>query len=100
MSKPLKVISINFGFQGASVVCESGLDTQRSLFDFDVVVVRPHSLRPFICESSYTAEGKYYLGQGDYYRSVGVVSGKTRDLARLLAQGGVLVIILDAIEII
>ena len=42
--KKLRVLSINFPFQDKSVEQVDDLSTERALFDFDVVVIRPYSL--------------------------------------------------------
>jgi len=83
MSKQLKVMSINFPFQDQNVVHEDHLGTERALFDFDVVVIRPtqfEGFRPdnFQLEQSIEA----------------VMHTKASELSRLWAQGGVLVVVI------
>jgi hypothetical protein len=97
--RSLKVISLNFHFRDTTVVCEPGLQTARSLFDFDVVVIRPHSLSPFIQNPTMRIRGYDYLLPGDYDTLVELVRGRRAELGRLLQQGGVLVIILDSVEV-
>ena len=84
MSKQLRVISINFPFQSTEVVEEDSLATQKALFDFDVVVIRPPGFNP---------SRKEYA---TYSYLESVMSSKKTELGRLFAQGGVLVVILDA----
>lgn len=84
MSKRLRVISVNFPFQNQQVVQEETLATNRALFDFDVVVIRPPSFG-------------FELGRYDLYLRLAVMmKSKRSEIDRLLAQGGVLVIFLDA----
>src|SRR5438105_2145041 len=83
MSKQLRVISINFPFRSPEVVQESTLATEKALFDFDVVVIRPAR---FDHSSASTA----------VYQSLkNTMRLKSMELDRLFAQGGVLVLFLD-----
>lgn len=83
MSKPLRVISINFPFQNKEVVQENTLATERALFDFDVVVIRP---KPFnFPKQDY----------GVYQGLASLMDAKRIELDRLFAQGGVLIVFLD-----
>jgi len=86
MSKPLRILSINFPFQSRDVVEEGTLLTERALFDFDVVVIRPEQ---------FPASRDY---QG-YRVFNSVMETKRIELDRLFQQGGVLVVILDAPDI-
>ena len=88
MSKQLKVISINFPFLSTEVVEEDTLATDRALFDFDVVVIRPHRFSQAMQDySTYS-----------YFESL--MSKKKTELDRLFAQGGVLVVLLDVPSIL
>ncbi len=91
IARALRVISIAFPMSTPSVVNESTLATQRALFDFDVVVVRPYRL-------SRSSRGR---DDGtDYASAKAEMTNKAADFAHLLDQGGVLVVILDTLDII
>jgi hypothetical protein len=92
MPEKLKVLSINFPFRAPWVVQEATLATTRALFDFDVVVLRPYLL------VSTRPVGKSSIESGDYNRARKEIYGKTEDISRLLQQGGLLVVILDALQ--
>jgi len=82
MKKKLRVISINFPFADGSVV-HTPLDSDRALFDFDVVVIRPPEF-----------SGPWHdLAIYEHLRSV--MATKKRELDSLFLQGGVLVVFLD-----
>ncbi len=83
MAKRLRVISIGFPFQNQEVVNDSTLATQRALFDFDVVVIRPQRFTQAI--DNY----------GEYQRIKSIMNKKRVELNRLFAQGGVLIVLLD-----
>jgi hypothetical protein len=84
MSKKLRTLSINFQFQDPTVVIEPSLATERALFDFDVVVIRPLGFDGF-------KRGDFALEQ-----TIETVMGTKRgELGRLWAQGGVLVVVAD-----
>jgi hypothetical protein len=97
MAKPLRVISINFPFKNQSVVQEPQLDTAKTLFDFDVVVVRPANLEMFLSQPPSRVGGEFWIEDRDYHHLKASVTRKSEDLKRLLQQGGVLVVILDAV---
>jgi hypothetical protein len=62
------------------------------LFDFDVVVIRPYLLvgnRP---------AGWSNIESHEYSQAIREVVGKAEDIGRLLQQGGLLVVILDALQ--
>src|ERR1035437_9494787 len=82
MSKRLRVLSLGFAFADGSVVCDS-LETERALFDFDVVAVRPPRL-----------EDTNNLGY--FQRLSSLMKTKRRELDSLFAQGGILIVFLDA----
>ena len=93
MAKILRVISINFPFKTPWVVQEPGLATDRALFDFDVVVIRPYLLignRP---------AGQSNIESSEHSRARREVDGKDEDIVRLLRQGGLLVVILDSLQL-
>jgi len=86
MAKRLRVISINFPFQNSEVVQESTLETERALFDFDVVVIRPQRFNKI-------------NGDNATYRAIeAIMTTKSVELNSLFAQGGVLVVLLDVPE--
>jgi hypothetical protein len=82
MQKKLRVISINFPLESATV--SAGIETENAFFDYDVVVLRPPQFN--------AAGGVYAI----YQRLESLMSSKRRELNSLLAQGGLLVIFLDA----
>ena len=94
----LRVISINFPFQNKDVVFESSFSTSRALFDFDVVVVRPYSFHP--SADKRAGGGKFGGNWDEVKKAKQEMSGKVEDLRRLLDQGGLLVIILDVMEML
>jgi hypothetical protein len=82
MNKKLRVASINFPFS-EHTVDYLALDSDRALFDFDVVVIRPSEFGGI--------EGK----RSTYEHLNSVMQMKRKELKILLAQGGILVIIID-----
>jgi hypothetical protein len=73
-------------------VREASLATERALFDFDVVVIRPYLLvgtRP---------GGPWAVESGPFHRAEREMTAKQEDLVRLLTQGGLLIVILDAVQ--
>lgn len=90
MARKLRVISINFPFKAPWVVQEPTLATDRALFDFDVAVIRPYLL------DTSKGAGKWEIGHSDYERYKGTISKKIGDITRLLKQGGLFVVIIDA----
>jgi hypothetical protein len=89
----LRMLSINFPFKNQSVINERDFSTSRALFDFDVVVVRPYG-------SVERAGGKFSVQYDLYSRVNAEMEGRIDDVARLLVQGGLLVVLLDALEIL
>lgn len=85
MSNKIRLISINFPFKDQGVVCEDTLATERALFDFDVVVIRPQK---FGHTASYET----------YEKLKSLMGAKKVELSRLFAQGGVLAIFLDVAD--
>lgn len=99
MAKPsLSTISINFPFQLASVVSEPDFSTSRALFNFDVVVVRPYAL----VKQTYSgrSDGEFEVRWSDYAAAKAEVESKIEDIARFLDQGGLLVVVLDALQVL
>ncbi len=93
MRRTLRVISINFPFKTPWVVQEPRLTTARAFFDFDVVVLRPYPLlgnRP---------GGVSNIESHEYSEASREVLGKSEDIVRLLQQGGLLVVILDVLQV-
>ena len=84
MGKNLRVIPINFPFQSPEVVQERTLSTDRALFDFDVVVIRPP-----------TFGGSPIQNLSVFQMLDATMNSKKGELQRLFAQGGVLVVLLD-----
>ncbi len=93
MPKSLKTISINFPFKNPSVISEPRLSTDRALFDFDLVVVRPYSFH------SSGPGGRYQVEWRQYSEIKSEMQGKIADINRLLDQGGLLVVVLDVVEV-
>jgi len=90
MAKELKILSINFPFRTAWVVHQPTLATQRALFDFDVVVIRPYLLL------GVRAGGPYEIERHSaFFQAKSEMTDKIDDISRLLKQGGLLVVILD-----
>ena len=94
----LSTISINFPFQLASVVSEPDFSTSRALFNFDVVVVRPYAL----VKQTYTGRsgGEFQVQWSDYGSAKTEIKSKVEDIARLLDQGGLLVVVLDVLQVL
>jgi hypothetical protein len=87
MTKIPKTISVGFPFKNGSVVNEPRLSTNRALFDFEVVVIRP-----------YPNMASILTGVSEYNLVKAEVEGKREDLNRLLAAGGLLIVILSAVH--
>jgi hypothetical protein len=86
MPKELRVLSLNYHFQG-SIAVDDFLQTDRALFDFDVVLVRPPQ---FNVPAGRSATCEHLQS---------VMLSKKRDLIPFFKQGGVLVVLLDAPDI-
>ena len=82
MNKKLRVASINFPFS-EHAVDYLALDSDRALFDYDVVVIRPSEFGGI--------EGK----RGTYEQLYSAMEVKRKELKILLAQGGILIVIID-----
>jgi hypothetical protein len=94
MSKQLRVISLGFPFVNASVV-HASLETDRALFDFDVVVIRPPQLAITTdcnLEVFKTLGGTSSVKAHLHLQSV--MNTKKGELDILFRQGGVLVVLL------
>ena len=91
MARALKVISINFPFKNKSVDQVDTFATDHALFDFDVVVVRPYSI--LTNQRAYDDGINFKLVEHEITHKIG-------DLSRLFANGGLLVVILDAKSIL
>jgi hypothetical protein len=98
MPKKLSVISINFPLHDASAVLESTLSTERAFFDFDVLVIRPHTLKHLVSQDPYQRTNPFRIDWESFNRPRKVVTGKIEDTVRLLENGGILVVILDRLE--
>lgn len=98
MSRQLRVISLGFPFVNESVV-HASLETDRALFDFDVVVIRPPqftittdcNLEAFKMLSGMSASGAYQHLES-------VMNTKKRELGAFFQQGGVLVVFLVPLD--
>lgn len=77
MAQQLRILSINFPFKTPWVVNQPSLATQRALFDFDVVVIRPYLL-------SGEAGGPWRSEGEAYHRMNREMTGKIEDSRALL----------------
>jgi hypothetical protein len=93
MARALRTLSINFPFKSASVICEADFSTPRALFDFDVAVVRPYCLLD-------RSGGRFSVEWNSYSHANGVMQKRVDEAARLLDQGGLLVVVLSAVEVL
>jgi hypothetical protein len=91
MAKDIKILSVNFPSKTPWVVQEPTLATPRALFDFDVVVIRPYLLHG-------KPGGPWSIDQRAYSHGQSEMVGKHEDMIHLLRQGGLLVVVLDAIQ--
>jgi hypothetical protein len=82
MSRKLRIISINFAFASQDVVLDS-LESDRALFDFDIVLIRP----PQFDFPPGKDEIHWQLKQ--------LMKVKRSELDTFFLQGGVLVVLLD-----
>jgi len=96
MAKVPKTISINFPFKNPSVVNQPDFSTQRALFDFEVAVVRPYAIRP----PTPNPPGPLRVQFDRYAQVKEEIGNRNEDIMRLLGEGGLLVVVLDVIEII
>src|SRR5260370_9435513 len=94
-AKPLRTISVNIPFQTSSVVNVPDLSTDRALFDFEVVVIRPYSV-----VRSGSSGGEFSVEWREYSRVKDQMERKMEDLNRLLHGGGLLVVVLNALEVL
>jgi len=72
--------------------------THKALSDFDVVVIRPHSIARFLKHSVNQVGADCWIEGSDFARVEAVVTSRSSDILQLLERGGLLVVILDAIE--
>jgi len=93
MAKELKILSINFPFKTPWVVQEPTLATQRALFDFHVVVIRPYLLLGL--PSGGPLDVDRYSA---FTHARKEMAAKIGDIDRLLRQGGLLVIVLNEVQ--
>ena len=93
MPKEVKIISINFPFKTPWVVQEQSFATDRALFDFDVVIIRPYLLVPSNPAGTSSVESR------EYSVAEHEVSAKIPDIHRLLQNGGLLIVILDELQV-
>jgi hypothetical protein len=93
VAKPLRVLSINFPFATKGIDNVDTLATPKALFDFDVVVLRPHPLLP-----SEERGMEWKVEADDFGRAERLVQSKKEEFLRFLAVGGLLVVILDSLE--
>lgn len=93
MPKSLKTLSINFPFKNQSVVNEPNLSTDKALFDFDLVVIRTYSFGPS------GPGGPFRVDWRQYSAIKSDMEGKIADINRLLSQGGLLVVVLDVVQV-
>jgi|SRR5271157_287199 len=91
MAKNLRIISINFPFKNPAVRQANSLATREALFDFDVVVIRPYLLAGL-------PAGRLLVEWRVLQKAKHEMEAKREDLQRLLSQGGLLVVILDALQ--
>jgi hypothetical protein len=93
MAKELKILSINFPFRTPWVVQEPTLATQRALFDFHVVVIRPY------LQLGLPSGGPLEVDRHSAFAHARKeMAAKIGDIDRLLNQGGLLVVILDEVQ--
>jgi hypothetical protein len=91
MARALKILSINFPFRNQEVAQVADLAIDRALFDYDVVVIRPYTL------SRNTSRS----GEESNFAAVRAeLTGKIKDLERLLVSGGLLIVILAAVDVL
>jgi hypothetical protein len=91
MARSLKILSINFPFRNEGVEQARSLAIDRALFDYDVVVIRPYAL------SRNTSRS----GEESNFSAVRAeITGKIKDLERLLVSGRLLIVILDAVDVL
>lgn len=93
MAKELKILSINFPFRTPWVVQEPTLATQRALFDFHVVVIRPYLLLGLPSGGPLDVDR-----HSPFAHARKEMTAKIGDIDRLLKQGGLLVVILDEVQ--
>jgi len=91
MTNQLKVLSVNFPFKDRSVKQIPDFNTALAFFDFDVVVIRPFS--PFGNVARSTK-----IDWPEFVELKNFINSKNDDFYRLLANGGVLVLILDVLQ--
>jgi hypothetical protein len=94
----LRTISINFQFQNKTVVHVPDFTTSHALFNFDVVVVRPYTFP--LRSVNGGSGGTFSVEWGVYAGANAEVESKIDDIARLLRQGGLLIVILDVVQIL
>jgi len=94
----LPVLSINFPFKQKRVQNLDALAARTTFSDFDVVVIRPHSIGQFVQHPVHEVKGELWIEGSDFAKVEAVVTRKCPDMLQFLDGGGLLVLILDAIE--
>src|SRR6478735_11735664 len=91
MARSLKILSINFPFRNEDVEQARSLTVDQALFDYDVVVIRPYLLSRNTSRSG--EESNFFTVRAE-------ITGKIKDLERLLVSGGLLIVILDVVDVL
>ncbi len=100
MGKSLRLVSINFPFIESHVDHVRSLATPKALFDYDVVVIRPHPLTWLLNHPVSRAGSECWVEGSDFAKVESVVTRAKSGILRLLGRGGLVVVILDSIEVL
>jgi len=100
MEKSLRLVSINFPFLESPVEHLRSLATRKALSDYDVVVIRPHPITWLLKHPVSRVGSECWVEGSDFAKVEAIVTRTKSGILRLLERGGLLVVILDSIEVL
>ncbi len=98
MAKAHCLVSVNFPFRTLPVAQLHSLAAREALCDYDVVVIRPSSLGQFPGLPADLGDCEGWIEGNEFARVEAIFARKKVEILQLLENGGVLVVILDALE--
>ena len=100
MEKSLRLVSVNFPFLESRVEQVRSLATRKALSDYDVIVIRPHPVSWLLDHPVSQQGGECWVDGSDFAKAESIVIRQKAVILRLLERGGLVVVILDSLEIL